>query len=165
MILTTHALVGAAVASTVPEHPVLGFILGFGSHFLLDAIPHWEYHLGSIVEDKGDPLNTNMHINAKFLIDLLKVGFDAVLGLGLSIFIFSSSTPLVPILAGAIGGMLPDPLQFAYWKLRVEPLISLQKFHTWIHANKKLNHRPVLGISLQILVILAIIGTVAVLKS
>jgi hypothetical protein len=39
MILTTHAVVGAALASFVPSHPVTAFAMGFASHFVLDAIP------------------------------------------------------------------------------------------------------------------------------
>jgi hypothetical protein len=31
MILTTHAVVGAAIASFVPSHPVTAFALGFAS--------------------------------------------------------------------------------------------------------------------------------------
>jgi hypothetical protein len=39
MILSTHAIVGAAIASFLPSHPTTAFVLGFGSHFVLDAIP------------------------------------------------------------------------------------------------------------------------------
>jgi hypothetical protein len=42
MILSTHAIVGAAIASFLPSHPTIAFVLGFGSHFVLDAIPHWD---------------------------------------------------------------------------------------------------------------------------
>jgi hypothetical protein len=41
-ILSTHAIVGAAIASFLPSHPTTAFVLGFGSHFVLDAIPHWD---------------------------------------------------------------------------------------------------------------------------
>ena len=47
MILTTHAVVGAALASFVPSHPAAAFVLGFGSHFNLDAIPHVDYPIKS----------------------------------------------------------------------------------------------------------------------
>jgi hypothetical protein len=48
MILTTHAVVGAALASFVPEHPAVAFVVGFGSHFILDAIPHVDYPSGLV---------------------------------------------------------------------------------------------------------------------
>ena len=43
MILTTHAIVGAALASFLPSHPIAAFVAGFASHFALDAIPHVDY--------------------------------------------------------------------------------------------------------------------------
>jgi hypothetical protein len=35
MILTTHAITGAAVASVFPNNPALGFVAGFASHFFV----------------------------------------------------------------------------------------------------------------------------------
>jgi hypothetical protein len=29
------------------SHPTTAFALGFGSHFVLDAIPHWDYPISS----------------------------------------------------------------------------------------------------------------------
>jgi hypothetical protein len=47
MILTTHAVVGAALATFLPSHPVIAFAVGFASHFVLDAIPHVDYPIKS----------------------------------------------------------------------------------------------------------------------
>ena len=47
MILSTHAVVGAALASFVPSHPLAALVIGFASHFALDAIPHWDYPIKS----------------------------------------------------------------------------------------------------------------------
>jgi hypothetical protein len=47
MILTTHAIVGAARASFMPSHPAAAFVVGFASHFALDAIPHVDYPIKS----------------------------------------------------------------------------------------------------------------------
>jgi hypothetical protein len=47
MILSTHAVVGVALASFVPSHPFAAFVIGFASHFALDAIPHWDYPIKS----------------------------------------------------------------------------------------------------------------------
>ena len=43
MTLTTHAVVGAAVATLLPSHPLLGISAAFLSHFFVDAI-----HIGII---------------------------------------------------------------------------------------------------------------------
>jgi hypothetical protein len=47
MILTTHAVVGAVLASFVPSYSATAFALGFASHFILDAIPHVDYPIKS----------------------------------------------------------------------------------------------------------------------
>jgi hypothetical protein len=43
MILSTHAVVGGAIASLMPSHPVLAFVVGVASHYAIDAIPHVDY--------------------------------------------------------------------------------------------------------------------------
>jgi hypothetical protein len=48
MILTTHAVIGAALASFVPEHPAVAFVVGFGSHVI------WtRFHMLTIPSDPG----------------------------------------------------------------------------------------------------------------
>jgi hypothetical protein len=48
MILSTHAIVGGAIAGLFPSHPVLVAAAAFASHFAIDAIPHWDYPLHAI---------------------------------------------------------------------------------------------------------------------
>ena len=161
MILTTHAIVGAAVANILPSHPFIGFAAGFASHFLLDAIPHWDYSLLSRKKDQSNPMNDDMIINKNFIIDLFKIGVDAIFGIIMALLLFSSPNfhlAWAP-LWGAIGAVVPDALQFIYWKWRHEPLTSLYKFHAvWIHSKIKFSDRPVLGISLQVIFILFIVA-------
>ncbi len=156
MTLTTHAIVGASIANILPSHPVLGFTAGFVSHFLLDAIPHWDYFLASVKKDPDNPMNNDIAFNKNFIFDLFKMGADAALGIIISLFLFgfSNSHLIWMPLWGAIGALTPDALQFVYLKWRYEPIKSLQRFHIWIHGKEKLNSRPVLGIFLQIVVIL-----------
>lgn len=156
MTLTTHAIVGAATASLIPSHPALGFVASFASHFLVDAIPHWHYPLATLKVDKNDQMNSDMIINKQFFWDILKIGFDAILGIALSFILFWPSYPqsFFYILFGAAGGIVPDALQFLYWKWRHQPLTALQQFHLWIHAKRDLDGKPVVGILLQIFIIL-----------
>ena len=155
MILTTHASVGAALATIMPNNPVLGFVIGFGSHFILYSIPHWDYKLRSSRRNKQKPLTNDIIIGKDFYKDLVKIGLDATLGLVLSLFFlgFLQQQLILMILCGAIGGMTPDFLQFVYFKWRHEPLISLQKFHIWMHAKTGLNEKPLLGILSQVAII------------
>lgn len=44
MIATNHALTGALVATAIGE-PLLGLPAALLSHFVIDAIPHWNYQV------------------------------------------------------------------------------------------------------------------------
>ena len=145
MTLTTHAVVGATLATLIPTHPVLGFVVGFGSHFVLDAIPHWGYSIDKMKRGEGNPLDGELIIDKNSFKDLLKIGIDGLLGLLLPFLIFSGifhQQFYLAIFMGAIGGMVPDALQFCYFKWKHEPLVSLERFHIWIHSKASLNLVP-----------------------
>lgn len=154
MTLATHAIVGAAVARLFPSQPLIAFCAAFASHFVLDAIPHWDYQLRSKVRDPNDPLKNDLLINKAFFFDLVKIGVDCALGFGLSLLLFSASnwSSAAFVFMGACGGVLPDALQFAYFKIRRQPLTSLQRFHIFVHTKNHLEH-PVLGIALQVTIV------------
>ena len=57
MILTPHALSGAAIAITVPE-PLVGLPLALGSHYLLDMVPHWQETLPPYTPHRGTAVRT-----------------------------------------------------------------------------------------------------------
>lgn len=150
MVLATHAVAGAALASVMPSYPVAGFMVGFMSHFVLDSIPHWDY---KILSNSIDPKSTDrkLSFNKNMALDMLRIGSDGLLGLVLAyLFFFDSASPWV-FIAGAIGAMLPDPLQFVYTRFPKGPIVYLQRFHEWIHATKHLKGRPVVGIATQII--------------
>lgn len=46
MLITPHALTGAAITVLVPN-PLVSVPLAIGSHFVLDMIPHWQETLYS----------------------------------------------------------------------------------------------------------------------
>ena len=155
MILTTHAVTGATLATLMPNNPALGFVIGFGSHFILDSIPHWDYELKSSRRNKLKPLQSDLIIGKDFFKDLIKIGLDGVLGLVLATLLLGGlhHQSILIILCGAIGGMTPDFLQFVYFKWRHQPLISLQKFHSWMHAKSDLKDKPVLGFFCQVAIV------------
>jgi hypothetical protein len=150
MTLTTHAVVGAGAASLFLGNPLLAFCAAFLSHFLIDAIPHWDYIPRSMRNNSEDPLKTDMTLGKDFILDLCVIGADALFGILLSLLFFGNSVGLVIAFIGAVGGILPDPLQFVYWKIRKEPLISLQRFHLWIHAKTQIKEAWHIGITFQI---------------
>lgn len=98
-------------------------------------------------------MKNDMVIGKHFASDVALIGCDALVGVGISLFVFSYLLHLPPvlILIGIAGGILPDPLQFVYWKFRHEPIKSLQRLHMWVHAQSDLDARPLLGAGSQIL--------------
>jgi hypothetical protein len=79
MILTTHAVVGAALASFVPSHPAAAFVLGFASHFILDAIPHVDYPIKS--RSVNPKIGAPMAFDRALLQDAVTIGSDGLFGL------------------------------------------------------------------------------------
>jgi len=160
MILTTHAVVGAALASFVPSHPAVAFVLGFGSHFILDAIPHVDYPIGS--RSVNPKFGAPMAFDRALLQDVVTIGSDGLFGLVAALFLFSSATNFWAILMGAVGAILPDPLQFAFTRLPHEPLRTLQRFHLWAHSKKTIDS-AVFGASTQAAFVVLVVGlTVAI---
>jgi hypothetical protein len=137
MILSTHAIVGGAIASLFPSHPVLVALASFGSHFAIDAIPHWDYPLRSIAIGRHVD-NRSLKIDGLLLRDLAMIGGDACAGLAISMLLFATTKTIWVVALGAAAGILPDPLQFVHSINKSEPLMSLQRFHEWIHTSRKL---------------------------
>lgn len=146
MILVTHAVVGASIANVLPAYSALAFATGFASHFLLDAIPHRDYHLSSVYQKSfNNSIETNITTDKKFLLDLIKISIDFFSGIIIVWWLFGASTidSLWIPFWGMIGGVTPDALQFVYFKWKHEPIISLQKIHFWFHTKYKLEDWPV----------------------
>ena len=161
MILTSHAIIGVVAASAFPSHPVLAFSVAVVSHYIMDAIPHWEYDLLSSKKDRNNPLNNDITIGKDFLRDLKKISADIFISVLASFIIFyfiGLGESILILIAGIAGGIAPDILQFAYFRFRSEPFKSLYIFHYWIHSRtEKLEEHFVVGICLQIFTISLIV--------
>jgi hypothetical protein len=105
MILTTHAVVGAALASFVPSHPAVAFVLGFGSHFILDAIPHVDYPIRS--RSVNPKFGAPMAFDRALLQDVVTIGSDGLFGLVAALFLFSSATNFWRYCWGRLGRYFP----------------------------------------------------------
>ncbi|MDQ3076744.1 MAG: hypothetical protein M3Q63_01680 [bacterium] len=151
MTLGTHAVAGALIGAIASENIAFVVSAAFLSHFLLDTIPHWDYKLGSI-ENQGVVINNDMNTHSRtFLVDLVKIGFDFWIGIGLVIIAYYQFPMQVFLgaLVGGLMGLIPDPLQFVYWKTRWKWMLPLQKFHMWMHSENRLKGHPILGILSQ----------------
>jgi hypothetical protein len=148
MILCTHAIVGGAVATLFPSHPALVAVAGFASHFVIDAIPHWDYPLQAI-SIGADADNRSLRRDRRLILDLVLISFDACAGMAIAIWLFATPATMGAISLGGFTAILPDALRFAQSLYPHEPLKSLQRFHQRIHSNQKLSW-PI-GISSQVL--------------
>jgi hypothetical protein len=156
MTLATHAIVGAMVAEFTPRYPVLGFILGFLSHLMIDSLPHYDYSLSSgvHVSDK-DFRKYDLVLGRNFLSDLISMGIDCVGGFVIALALFSGTKWSMGIaMIGAFGGVLPDFLQFVYFKTHAKVLTALQRFHSALQKNNAFEKRPLPGLAIQIFTIL-----------
>jgi len=160
MILSTHAIVGGAIASLFPSHPALVVAAGFASHFAIDAIPHWDYPLQAISVGPAAG-SAALNLDRRLWGDLSLIALDASVGLTLAIWLFATPATIGAILLGAVAAMVPDPLQVVHALYPREPLKSLQRFHQWIHAKRKLSWP--LGTSSQAIFAAAVSGIAIVL--
>lgn len=152
MVLSPHIIVGASLANLLTFNPLIAFFIGFISHFLLDAIPHWDYEI-KFINNNEDKLKKELNLNKNFKIDLLKIGLDFLLGLIVLSF-FIDGQNLYILLFGALGGIFPDLLQVLYYKFKVEPLKSLQKFHVVFIHSDLFKFKIIPGILTQIFVVI-----------
>jgi hypothetical protein len=166
MTLATHASVGAVTAALFPSHPIIAFFAGFFSHFILDSIPHWDYKIRSpyansrmaMCMNEATPGATKtIKLDKTFLLDLRRIGLDVLIGVVILNIIYWNQLFNIDwhiLILGAVGGMTPDFLQFVYMRFPHQPLIMLQKLHTFFHAKHTLNNRPIIGVATQAITVL-----------
>jgi hypothetical protein len=147
MILTPHAIVGAALANIFPSDPALGFGLAFISHYVLDMMPHTDYKIDNFV-DKETKTVKSIFKSAGSALYLLSIAFDFLIAMFLCVLFFVRDEKSALItLVGIVGGLLPDFFQFLYLKYKNQPWIFLQKVHDKLHFEIKTKY---LGILVQI---------------
>ena len=89
MILATHGIIGAGLASFFPNNFGLAFAVSFASHFALDIIPHWDYELLSQTKNKENRLEEDIKIGKNFFLIWLKIILDVAIGSVFGRFVFS----------------------------------------------------------------------------
>ena len=128
MTVTSHILTGAVLATTTNSFPV-AFLLGFVSHFVLDAIPHLDpgtFFNISGGEDKPWPAWVYIFAILEFIIIVV-----------IFYILFHNRTDFAIISVGALGGIFVDildnnPLIFIHrWPI----FKQLHWFHEKIHFN------------------------------
>lgn len=125
MLETPHVVVAAAIAYKI-GNPAIAIPLAFGSHFILEKVPHWNPHLNTEKEKFGRVTFASTNI----------VILDVVVSLVLGFFIASLVLPNVnhalTILLASFFSILPDIVEGPYFFLDfkskyIEKWISFQK--------------------------------------
>jgi hypothetical protein len=155
MTLATHIVIGAAVARPLMAfNPGFAFLAAFISHYLADAIPHWDYNLDSIADRDEDLKKHWVITRASLSRDITHAALDAFLGTAF-IFTFFPPTSLETFLWAAatiMGAVLPDFLQGLFMIRRPSWMYPIQKFHTIMHTKIKLGPYPLIGIPFQCII-------------
>jgi len=128
MLSTPHLLVGAAIVHSIPN-PAISLPAAFASHFVLDAVPHWD----------GSP-------EAPFSKKVISgVVADYIFGASLVFLITQGDPKQVVVLLGAFLATLPDFIMAFSRHVRT-PLIKLplidrfNKYHSRIQTNVRFTH-------------------------
>jgi len=100
MTATAHALVAGAIARAVPN-PYLAIPLAITSHFIMDAIPHWD-------------MGTDWRTRSKTITGALAIS-ETVLGITLAYFLFRGKVETPLLLSTIIASELPDWLEAPWY--------------------------------------------------
>lgn len=140
MTATAHALAGAVIVSQI-HNPAISLPLAFGSHFLMDFIPHWDV----ITNGKN---KSKARLVSEAVIDL-------TIGIALSYFFFGKFVNWQLLGAGILAAQLLDWLEVPYFLFDVKPfpLNYILDLHLKFHNRKD---KP-WGIIFQIIFVTALI--------
>lgn len=100
MLETTHALVAGVIASHTKD-PASALTLSFISHFLMDAVPHWDF-------------GTNWRERRKLFTGLAAIT-DVLVGFSLGYLLFRHSVPLPLLLSVITVSMIPDWMETPWY--------------------------------------------------
>ena len=162
MTIIPHILTGAAVASLLPvdstSMKLLGFALGLGSHYVLDAMPHWERLYGAHYNDElpDSYAKWPKHVTEQAIAEGF-IGCAVLLAILVVAVPYPSRTI---VLLGAIGAVLPDLIDsIPLWSGRTKELPIwryLRRLHDWSHLDYDSQRKlpSFLGLVSQIAVII-----------
>lgn len=152
MLETPHVIVGAAIASKIPN-PLISLPLAFGSHFILDKVPHWNPHLNTETQKYGKVTKKSTALV------VMDVGLALVSGLTIASTSLPSVSHALVILFGSFFAVLPDVVEGPYFFLNYKTNFIKK----WIAFQKSIqtDTTPVPGLLIQVLTIVAAIFWIA----
>jgi len=143
---TPHVVVGAAIAAKV-GNPLLAIPLAFGSHFILEKVPHWNPHLNTEMKKYGKITKKSTKII------ILDVCVSIILGFLIASRVLPDVGHFFTILVASFVSVLPDIIEGPYFFLNMK-----NKFiKRWISFQKSIqvdtNMLP--GLATQVVTVLA----------
>ncbi len=120
MILTTHALVGAAIGKYV-SNPIALITILIPLHYTMDIFRHGEY-LGKKATFKNTWWKVTFDLFGGISIILLTMGIQE-----------TNAAVFFSIMLGAFISMFPDLLTVLYWKLDFKFLGKIYRLHQFVH--------------------------------
>lgn len=106
MTATAHTLVAGAIATKFTD-PVTAASLAFLSHFIMDAVPHWD-------------IGTNWRKRSKHATGILAIG-ETSIGLFVGYYFFKEHVPFVTLASAMVFSLLPDWLETPWYIFFASP--------------------------------------------
>lgn len=145
MLETPHVIVGAAIATKL-GNPALAIPIAFGSHFILEKVPHWNPHINTEKKTYGKITKKSTNI----------IIADSVFALISGTYIASRALPntglFFTILFACFASVLPDVIEGPYYFLNIK-----SKFMDgWIKFQKSLQNdtSEIPGLATQLITII-----------
>lgn len=126
MLEFPHVLVGAAIATAIPD-PRISLPLALASHFITDYVPHWNPHLNTELKTTG-----KVSTRSKII-----VMADAGLALMVGTYLATRSGHFVVVILACFLAVAPDVAEIPYYFLGlkdipwIKKLIDYQRAHQW----------------------------------
>jgi len=151
MIISTHIISGG-FAGEMLQNPILAFLVGIISHFILDAVPHTDNFMDG-----------KCRWNCK---QTIFTSVDIFLTIGLLVFLHPALTIHNSFWWGALGGLLPDlidnvPILRGYL-LKYKIVQKYHAFHEATHLLREPN--IILGMLSQVMMIVVFVALYFVVK-
>lgn len=100
MTATAHILVAGAIVSKI-SNPAISLPLVFASHFVMDAVPHWDF-------------GTNWRSRPKHTTAVLAIA-ETLIGLGVGYLVWGTQIPLPTLATASVLSILPDWLESPWY--------------------------------------------------
>ena len=138
MLTLPHIIVGAAIGSQIPNPYAVG-AMSFGSHFVLDSIPHWQEPLAPYIPTKAT---------------YIRIAIEIIVSLGL-LYYLTNAYPekAFTMWVGAIFSPLPDTDSFIVYRPK---LLKNKLLSEWwnFHCRIQRETASLLGLIPQMVVII-----------